>query len=223
MHILRSHFFRFLAIATAAGTLQQATAQNATSALEAHPAVKVVKEYNNSILSEAWEKASQLIETASLETLRDDYVDNAKRPGIMSLDDEKTLLEKFAVKDLEDIKKVNPRKFYATYHNLVKEKKKIPADLITKVKDSMKLSILGVVEEKELGKVHVLVRSRHENGRAMVENMELVSLVNEGGKWVVGLNEQTAKVTQLPTSQMSPEAKAEALKRAAAKPPGAPK
>jgi hypothetical protein len=177
------------------GLCQPLRAQNA--AAESHPAVKVVREYNSAILNEGWEKASVLIEPASLASLRDDYVDRAKRPGVLSLDDEKLLLGKFAVKDLDAIKKVDPKKFYVGYHQLIKTDKSAPEEVIKRVRETMKLTVLGVVEEKEQNKVHVILRSKHENGRALIDNLELVSLINEGGKWLVGLNEQTAKVTPL--------------------------
>jgi hypothetical protein len=182
----------------------------ADATADAHPASKVVRDYNQCMLTEAWDKAAALIEPESMDTLRDDYVERAKRPGVMTLDDEKLLLEKFAVKDLDDIKKVEGKKFYTTYHAIVKAQKPVPEEALKRVRDTTKITILGVIDEKELKKAHVLVRSKYDNGKANVENLELISLVLIDGKWLVGLNEQTPKVT--PGSLAGPAPKAPAAK-----------
>jgi hypothetical protein len=180
----------------ALSTIPGVQAQEKNAAVESHPASLVVKNYMEYMLGQDWEKASAIVEEKSMETLRDDYLKRMKRPGAMSLDEEKELLEKFGVKRLEEISTVAGKKFYVTFHNLLKARNPVTPETVKKVKDSMNLKFLSVAEEPE-GKAHVLVRTDHTNDKVRVENLELISLVKKDGKWVVALNEQTPKITPL--------------------------
>ncbi len=163
---------------------------------EDHPAVKVVRDYMKYMLAQDWEHSSALVEEQSMAALRDDYLKRMKRPGMLTLDEEKEIIEKFKVKRLEDIEKIDPRIFYTQYHQMLKERTDVPAEVLQTVRDSMQLRILGVAPESDT-LTHVLVRTKHNNGRVQVENLELVSLLKRGDKWMVGLNEQVPKVTPL--------------------------
>jgi hypothetical protein len=202
------HSLRSLACAAVllVSTLPPAAAQEKNSAVESHPASVVVKNYMEHMLSQDWEKASSIVEEKSMETLRDDYLKRMKRPGAMSLDEEKELLEKFQVKRLEEVASVAGKKFYVTFHNLLKAKNPTSPEMIKKVKESMDLKFLSVAEEPD-GKAHVLVRTNHTNDKVRVENLELISLVKSGGKWLVALNEQTPKITPVAKSGASTETK----------------
>lgn len=169
-------------------------AQETPSNLENHPAVKVVKEYLKFMLSQDWEASSQIVERKSLEDLRNDYVKRVKETA--TLDDEKMVVEKFKVKQLEDIGKLSGAEFYIAYHHLLKERSPVDPEVLTRVRESMKLRVLSVAEETD-SLVHVLVRTKHNNEKVVIESLEIISLIKVGDKWMVGLNEQTPKITPL--------------------------
>jgi hypothetical protein len=41
------------------------------------------------------------------------------------------------------------------------------------------------------------VRTKHANDKVRIENLELISLIKTGNRWLVGLNEQMPKITTL--------------------------
>jgi hypothetical protein len=182
--------------AVAVSLAQPVSAQEkAAPSLESHPAVMVVKEYLKHMLAQDWEKSSMLVEEESMRTLRDDYVKRMKRSA--TLDEEKDIVAKFKVKYLEDLEKMAPRDFYVNYHRILKERHNVPDEVIQKVRTSMQMKVISVGTESE-SLAHVLVRTKHSNDRATIENLELISLIKTGEKWFVGLNEQVPRITPLP-------------------------
>ena len=197
--------------------------QETAAANESHPAVKVVNEYLKCMLAQDWEASAKIVETKSLEDLRDDYVKRVK--GTATLDEEKMVIEKFKVKQIEDVGKLSGADFYMAYHRLLKERNPADATVLKKVRDSMKLRILSVAPETD-SLVHVLVRTKHNNDKVTVESLEIISLIKVGDKWMVGLNEQTPKITPMakatdadaPASGAAPAAPAPAATPEAVKP-----
>ena len=178
-------------------------AQDKSSAdLEKHPAVQVVKDYLKFMLAQDWERSSALVEDESMKSLRDDYLARIKRSA--TLDEEKEIVEKFKLQRLEDMEKMAPRDFYVTYHRVLKDRHSVPEEVIQKVRDTMQLRVLSVGEENE-NLTHVLVRTKHANDKALIENLELISLVKQNGKWMVGLNEQVPKITPLEGAKPDPK------------------
>ncbi len=169
-------------------------AQEVSAEVENHPAVKVVKEYLKCMLEQNWTGSAKLVETKSLEDLRDDYVKRVKSTA--SLDEERMVVEKFKVKQLEDIEKLSGVDFYIAYHRLLKERAPVEPAVLKKVRDSMKLRILSLALENEK-LCHILVRTKHANDRVNVESLEVLSMVKVGENWQVGLNEQTPKLTPI--------------------------
>ena len=161
---------------------------------ENHPTIKVVREYLKCMLEQDWNASSQLVETRSLEDLRNDYVKRVKSSA--TLDEEKMVLSKFGVSSLEDIEKLSGVNFYITYHKLLKERAPTDPEILKKVKESMKMRILSLALENDK-LAHVLVRTKHNNSKVNIESLEVISLVKVGDKWMVGLNEQAPKVTPL--------------------------
>jgi hypothetical protein len=159
-----------------------------------------VKEYLTCMLEQNWTGSAALVEPKSLADLRDDYVKRVKATA--SLDDEKMVLEKFKVANLEGIEKMSGSDFYVAYHHLLKERTPVDPAIMEKVRKSMQLRILSVAQEDEK-LCHVLVRTKHHNDRVNIESLEVLSMVKLGEKWLVGLNEQTPKVTPLQAAPAS--------------------
>ncbi len=188
-----------------AALLLPLSAQEKASDIENHPAVAVVKEYLKFMLAQDWDRSAALVEEDSMKTLRDDYLKRVKRTA--TLDEEKDVVTKFKLAKLEDMEKMSPRDFYTTYHKVLKERHNVPDEVLKKVRDSMQMKIISLGLETE-NLAHVLVRTKHENDRASIENLELISLVKVAGKWQVGLNEQVPKIVPLPGAKTGEEAPA---------------
>ena len=65
-----------------------------------------------------------------------------------------------------------------------------------RIAETLKLNLLSIAEERP-DLVHLLVRTKHETKKHAVQNLEIVSLVKQGGKWLVSLGEQQTKYTPL--------------------------
>lgn len=185
-----------------------ASAQESSPEVENHPAVKLVREYMRCMLEQDWTKTAELVDVKSLEDLRRDYVKRVQKSA--TLDQEKEIVSKFQVKTLEDIDKMSGKQFYISYHAVLKEQRPADPEVLKKIRDTMKLRILSLAMENE-NLAHVLVRTRHATDRANVESLDLISLIKQGNKWYVGLNEQTPKVTPLnaaPATSSAPTAPA---------------
>ncbi|MES2707566.1 MAG: hypothetical protein V4726_13295 [Verrucomicrobiota bacterium] len=162
--------------------------------LEGNPAAKVVKEYLQLMLQREWVKSAALVEPASLTQLLADYVKRLKAAPTM--DDEEEMIRRAGKKTLEEVAAMPPADFYAAYHQGIQERYKVPPEVIKKVRESLVLKVLSIAQEDD-SHVHVLVRTKHSNDKAIFESLELVSLVKVGDAWKVGLNEQAPRVTPL--------------------------
>lgn len=180
--------------------------------LEAHPATKVVKDYLQLMLQREWAKSAALVEPASLKQLVEDYVKRLKNAPTM--DDEAEMTRRVGKGTIEEVEAMAPVEFYVAYHQGIQQRYQVPPEVIKKVRDSLSLRVLSLAQEDE-SHVHILVRTKHNNDKAIFESLELVSLVKVGDAWKVGLNEQAPRMT--------PVGAAAADKPAADKPAETPK
>lgn len=162
--------------------------------LEAHPASKVVREYLQLMLQREWAKSAALVEPDSLKQLVKDYVEKLKRAPTM--DDEEAMCQRVGKSSVDDVAAMAPVDFYVAYHQGIQERYKVPPEVIKKVRETLTLKLLSIAQEDD-SHVHILVRTRHNNDKAVFESLELVSLVKVDGAWKVGLNEQAPRVTPL--------------------------
>ena len=125
---------------------------------------------------------------------------------------------------MEDLVALTPRDFYTAYHKGLQDRMQIDEAALERVKKSLQLNILSIAEEDPTH-VHILVRTKHANDKVRIENLELISLIKTGNRWLVGLNEQMPKITTLDgKGQAAPAAAgtAPAAKPAAAAPAAKP-
>lgn len=174
-----------------------ASAQQKNAASDSHPAVKVVRDYLQSALQRDWAKSASLVDPKSLDRLLADYVMRIKAAPTM--DDERQMLERVGKTELPEVEKMAPAEFYTAYHKGMQERFNVSEETMKAVRNSLTLNVLSVAAETpEL--VHVLVRTTHNNGRTQMSNLELISLIKSGGKWLVSLDEQLPKVTPVDES-----------------------
>lgn len=174
------------------GSMPRAAAQAVDP--ETHPASKVVSEYLTMILARQWNKSADIVDTASLKGLQEDYL---KRIGAApTMDDEENMVRRVGKGSVEEVKGMTPREFYTAYHAGLQERYKVDEEVLKTIRDTLTIKQLSLAQEGDRT-VHILVRTKHSNAKVMIENLELVSLVKNGDKWQVALNEQAPKVTPL--------------------------
>ncbi len=160
----------------------------------AHPASKVVKDYLQLVLQREWTKSATLVEPSSLKQLHADFLRRLKAAPTM--DDEEEMTRRVGKGSFTEVEKMAPLAFYTAYHEGIQERWKVSPEVIKKVRDSLTVRLLSIGEE-DADHVHILVRTKHSNDKAIIENLELLSLVRIDGAWKVALNEQAPKITPL--------------------------
>lgn len=159
---------------------------------ETHPAGKVVKEYLGMILSRQWNKSADIVDETSLAGLQQDFMERVR--GARTMDDEEALLRRVGKSTIAEVQKMGPREFYTAYHQGLQERYKVDENVLNVIRKTLSIKLLSAAQENDR-LVHILVRTKHSNGKAEIENLELVSLVKNGDRWQVGLNAQAPKIT----------------------------
>ena len=160
----------------------------------AHPAAKVVREYLQLVLQRDWNKSAALVEPLSLKQLHADFLIRLKKAPTM--DDEQLMTKRVGKETYTEVENMAPISFYTAYHEGLQERWKVSPEVIKKVRDSLTIRLLSLGEE-DPSHVHILVRTKHSTDKALIENLELLSLVKIDGAWKIALNEQAPKVTPL--------------------------
>lgn len=178
----------------------------------AHPASKVVKDYLQLVLQREWSKSAGLVEPNSLKQLHSDFLRRLKTAPTM--DDEEEMTRRVGKETSLEVENMAPIAFYVAYHEGIQERWKVTPEIIKKVRDSLKVRLLSIGED-DADHVHILVRTTHSNDKAIIENLELISLIKSNGDWKVALNEQAPRITPLdsalppapPAAKPTPELK----------------
>ena len=160
----------------------------------AHPASKVVKDYLQLVLERDWNKAATLVQLESLQQLHADFLQRLKKAPTM--DDELMLTKRVGKETYTDVEKMAPIAFYTAYHEGLQERWKVSPEVIRKVRASLTVRLLSIGEE-DGSHVHILVLTNHSTDKALIENLELISLIKKDGSWKVALNGQEPRITPL--------------------------
>lgn len=187
-----------LALSTAAVSMTgapRAAAQTTPAADPAeHPAAKVVKEYLAMIITRQWKKSADIVDEKSMEVLHNDYV--ARTEKARTMDEEESMIRRVGKSTIKEVAAMKPREFYTAFHEGLQVSYKVEDAKLDVIRKTITMKVLSVVEETER-LAHVLVRAKYSTGEADIERLELVSLLKNGGKWQVALNEQAPKAKRL--------------------------
>jgi hypothetical protein len=185
-------FFAAVVMAVAAPT---GTAQTSRELAEKHPAAQVVVTFLRYSVNRDYEKAADLIQPASLETLRKDYLAKVKNPRV-ALDEASAMCRAVGVADERGIEAMTPRQFYAAYNKGMQRRYNVTDEVNRRIADSLELNMLSVAEEGP-ALVHFLVRTEHQTMANEVRHLEIISLVRTDSQWLVSLGEQEPKYKPL--------------------------
>ncbi len=170
------------------------TAAAQTQEPDSHPACKVVREYLSMILTRQYNKSADIMDEKALASLQADYVDRVKHAPTM--DDEEAMIKRLGKATVDEVAKMKPREFYTAYNVGLQREHEVPEDVLAIVRKTLSFKVLSVGQEDERT-VHVLVRTKHSNGKVIFESLDLISLVKNGDKWQIAPNQQAPKVTPI--------------------------
>jgi hypothetical protein len=186
-----------------AATLALATAAlaRADSLPADHPTAAFVKSYLQSIVKQDWEGAASMLLTSSLERKKTQIIDNIKNSRTMT--EEEAKLKLLRVKDVRDIEKMSPQAAYIADRKAVHdldERMKITPEVLKRKEETLRINILGLVPEEDGKIVHAVVRTHQETLDASIEELLLISVVQDREdpkKWFVAPDMQVPITTAL--------------------------
>jgi hypothetical protein len=156
---------------------------NAAPLSEDHPCAALVRKYLTCVVNQDWKTAASMLEAESLERKQKETISIIKSAPTMS--EEAAMLERFAVSDIRDLEKLTPQQFYIIDREAW-HKRLNAGDEVTKRKQkTLKIDVLGLVEEKEKGFVHATVRTSQETLTDRIEELFLISFIKAGDQWTI--------------------------------------
>lgn len=148
-----------------------------------HPCSALVKKYLTSVVQQDWKTAAALLLPSSLDRKQKETVSVIKTAPTMT--EEAQMLERFGVKEIRDLEKLTPQEFYTLDREAWHKRINAAAEVTKRKQETLKIDVLGLVEEKEKGYVHATVRTSQETLTDRIEELFLISFVQEGDKWLI--------------------------------------
>jgi hypothetical protein len=178
MHISRT-FFLILAL----GLVSIVEPVSAAPLSADHPCSALVKKYLTSVVQQDWKTAAALLLPSSLDRKQKETVSVIKTAPTMT--EEAQMLERFGVKEIRELEKLTPQEFYMLDREAWHKRINAAAEVTKRKQETLKIDVLGLVEEKEKGYVHATVRTSQETLTDRIEELFLISFVQEGDKWLI--------------------------------------
>lgn len=151
-----------------------------------HPCAELVKKYLSAVVSQDWKTAAALLLPSSLERKQKETVAIIKTAPTMS--EEEAMLDRFGVKDLRELEKQTPQEFYISDRVAWHERINATKEVMDRKKETLKIDVLCLVEEKDKGYVHATVRTSQETLTDRIEELFLISFVLKDGsksEWLI--------------------------------------
>jgi hypothetical protein len=179
MHSVRS-FFRFALLATSFALI---TGAKANPLPMDHPCAELVKKYLTCVVNQDWKTAAALLQSASLERKQKETIAIIKTAPTMT--EEQQMLERFGVKEIRELEKLTPQEFYIMDREAWHKRINAAPEVTQRKQDTLKIMVLGLVEEKGKDYVHATVRTSQETLTDKIEELFLISFIKQDGKWVI--------------------------------------
>lgn len=140
-----------------------------------HPCAELVKKYLTAVVMQDWKTASQMLVEDSLERRQRETINIIKSAPTMT--DEETMLAGYNVSGVRDLEKMTPQEFYQTDRAAWHKKLKLTPEATQRKQETLKITVLGLVQEKEKGYVHATVRTSQETLTDRIEELFLISFI----------------------------------------------
>jgi hypothetical protein len=116
-----------------------------------------------------------MLVSASLERRQRETVNVVKSAPTMS--DEEAMLAGYNVKGVSELEKMTPQEFYQADREAWHKKLRITPEATKRKQETLKIVVLGLVQEKDKGYVHATVRTSQETLTDKIEELFLISFV----------------------------------------------
>lgn len=179
---LRRHFLPVV-LAAAAFTTSPGHAENVP--LD-HPATEIVKKYLTAVVAQDWKTAVTMLLPTSLERKQKETIAIVKMAPTMT--EENQMLEKLGAKEIGDLERMSPQEFYMADRSAVHQKMKIGEDIKKRKQETLKIIVVSLGGEDENRVLHAVVRTSQETTEARIEELFLISLVqdkDQKSKWLI--------------------------------------
>lgn len=140
-----------------------------------HPCAALVTKYLTAVVLQDWKTASKMLVSASLERRQRETVNVIKSAPTMS--DEEAMLAGYNVKGVSELEKMTPQEFYQADREAWHKKLRITPEATKRKQETLKIVVLGLVQEKDKGYVHATVRTSQETLTDKIEELFLISFV----------------------------------------------
>lgn len=169
----------------------------AAKSINEHPATQVTFSYLRNAMGQDWTKAAALIEPASLENLKERYILRIKESA--TIDEEIAHVRRLGCVNLKEAQALNATEFYIRYHKGLQDRFKVNPEKLAQILNTLGVKLLSLAEENVDGTqlCHILVRTRHSDGKRQISSLDLVSLLKMDGKWLVTLNAQEPLIKEV--------------------------
>lgn len=151
-----------------------------------HPTADIVKKYLRAIVDQDWHTSSQMLVPTSLERRKLQIIEAIKRSPTITA--EAAALATLGLKDLRDLEKMPAQEVYMAERKAMHERLGIKPEVMKRKQETFKATILGLIGEDKGKTVHALVRTSQETGDTVIEELLLISLVQDKDstqKWLI--------------------------------------
>ena len=178
-----------------------------------HPTAEIVKKYLEAVVKQDWETAGKMLLPTSLERRKEQMVVAIKNSETMTIEAAK--LNMLGLKDVKDLEKMSAQEAYVLDRKAVHERVKLTPEMLKRKQETLKITILGLIPEDEGKIVHALVRTNQETLEARIDELLLISVVQDKAdakKWLVAPDMQNPITTPLNPEGAKKEEKKEEKK-----------
>ncbi len=177
MHFRTSFLRRHTAFLAAAALSIIPCASRAENVALDHPSSAVVKKYLAAVVAQDWKTAATMLLPTSLERKQKETIAIVKMAPTMT--EENQMLEKLGAKSISELEKMSPAEFYMADRAAVHQKMKITDEVKKKKQDTLQINVLSLGGEDENRVLHAVVRTSQETTDAKIEELFLISLVQD--------------------------------------------
>jgi hypothetical protein len=197
--------FKNAILVICAFTAHVLSALHAENLPSSHPSSEVVKNYLAFVTEQNWKEAAKYVRPSAIAQKHAEVINALKNISTMS--EETAILEKFGVKSIDELKKMPLTDFYAADRMLMHNRGKVQSpEIIKKKRDSLKITVYGIVGEPDGKTVHLVVRTYQEVDDYSLNELIFISAVNEEGKWLVAPDITRPSVKPLKAAAPKPDA-----------------
>jgi len=163
-----------------------------------HPTAGLVKKYIEAIVSQDWSSSADMLMPDSLDIHKQQIVDAIKKSPTISA--EAAALGILGLKDIRDLDKMSSKDLYVADRKAVYQRLDIKPEVLKRKQETLKITILGLIPEEGGKIVHALVRTSQETPDSKLEELILLSVVQDrtdAKKWLVNPDMQKPISTPL--------------------------